>query len=80
MTQDNGQTIQAFPVHSGTVIGDVATLDAAGFKLIHATADTTVTLEFEDGNTQVVTLGAGEDIAIGRGCKTIDSTAEVWVS
>ena len=80
MTKESGEIIQAFPIHSWTVIGDVTTLDADGFKLIHAAEDTTVTLEFEDGNTLVVILVAGDDIGIGRGCKTIDSTAEVWMS
>ena len=80
MVKDSGEIIQAFPIHSGTVVGIAASLGATGFKLIHAAEDTTVTLAFEDGNTQVVDLPTGEDIAIGRGCKTIDSTAVIWVS
>ena len=80
MTYENGDQIQAFPIHAGTFIGTASSLDASPYKLVHAVDDVVVDLTFESGQSVSVSIAAGGDIALGRGCEAITSSAEVWIS
>ena len=79
MKQINSQLVQAFPATANTFVGTASNLDTTNYVVVHAAVDGTLTFDF---GTDVVTLDvtAGQDIAIGNGCKTLTSSATVWVS
>ena len=77
--KDAGQIIQAMPITAATQVGVVTDLPAGGYSLVHSMADGDITFNF--GNTSITVASvAGSDWAIGEGCQTISSTAEVVVS
>ena len=79
MVKDNSQPIQAFPIQANTFVGTASNLDATNRSLVHANVDGQITFNFANTNIQI-TVKAGSDFAIGNGCKTLTSTAEVMVS
>ena len=81
MVQTNTKVIQAFPVHSGTMVftSGVSGFEPKGYNLIHAQADTTVTFNFGGAGTVVIDMVAGEDLAFHE-CVTIESTASCIIS
>ncbi len=81
LSQDqNYSSIQAFPIHKGTVQGVQTDLDIKEFRLIHADEDTDVTITFTDASTVVVSLLTGEDVGIGAGASTLTTSGSVKVS
>ena len=68
--------VQAFPVDGHTFVGT-----ATGIKgnIVHAAVDGTLTFGFPEGDV-VITVLAGQDLAVATRCTGITSDAEVWIS
>ena len=79
MRKDDGQTIQAFPIEANTFIGVASNEDVTHKSVVHASVDGSITFTFPSGNV-AVNVKEGTDLAIGAGCQTITSTAEVLIS
>ena len=75
----NNTAIQAMPIYGSTFVGTASALDVNNKSVVHCNADTDLTFAFASGDVVVSAL-AGADFAIGVGCTTITSTAEVIVS
>jgi len=75
------EAIQAFPVHAGTYNGTATSFMMEGkYNIIHAAEDGDITFEFPGSNTIVLSVTAGQDLAVAPGCITITSTGTVWIS
>ena len=83
MVKAGCEFIQAFPVHPGTYVspdGGATGLDAKSRQILHAATDGTVTFHFKGGHDVSVPVTAGQDLAIGYQCETIDADCKIWVS
>ena len=74
------EAIQAFPVERETQVGTLTDFDVTNYEVVHANADGTITFDFGDSNVKTINVKEGMDLAIGTGCKTVSSTAEVMIS
>ena len=79
MVKDNSQPIQAFPIQANTFVGTASSEDVTNKSIVHTNADTTLTFSFPSGDISIAAL-VGSDFAIGNGCLTLTSTAEVMIS
>ncbi len=83
MVKVGNEFIQAFPIHPGTYVspdGGATGLDAKNRTILHAATDGSVTFNFKGGDTVVVPVMTGQDLAIAFQCETIDSDCKIWVS
>ena len=73
---------QAFPVHQNTVTGtltDQSTADLP-YRIVHANEACDLTITYEGGSTNTVSLAAGEDVVLVGNVVSITTTGEVKVS
>ncbi len=70
-----------FPLHrySFQGVASAETLSDKSFKMVHADADGSITVTYDDGVTQSVTLIGGDDISVLTGV-SLTSTASVKIS
>jgi hypothetical protein len=73
------EAIQAFPITERTYVG-VATGYANGGCVLHAAEDGDITFDFGTRGIVVVTVTAGQDLALDPDIQSITSTATVWIS
>ena len=72
---------QAFPLLKGTISGTLTDTPLENKeRILHAVADTDVTLAFPDSTTVTFTIAAGVDVVLDGGAVTVSTTAEVLLS
>jgi hypothetical protein len=72
---------QAFPLTKNTISGVLADQSLENMeRILHANADTDVTLTFPDTSTVTMTIAAGMDIVLDGGADTVTTTAAVTLS
>jgi hypothetical protein len=79
MIKVGSEAIQAFPVTERTYSG-VANGYTAGGTVLHAAEDGDVTFDFGTRGTVVLSVVAGQDLALDPDIVSITSTGVVWIS
>jgi hypothetical protein len=79
MVKVANETIQAFPVTQRTYVG-AANGYTKGGVILHAAEDGDITFDFGNQGTVVLSVTAGQDIALASNIKSITSTGVVWIS
>lgn len=83
MVKLGNEFIQAFPIQDGTYIspdGGMTGFDVKARRILHVAADGNLTFHFKDNTQVVVPVSAGQDLAIGHQCETIDADCKVWIT
>ena len=71
----NSNMVQVYTIGSDTILGTF-TDEPATDKILHAVADLTLTVKFNDGTADlVVAISAGDDFGFGQTVATITTTA-----
>ncbi len=79
MIKVGNETIQAFPVTERTYSG-VANSYTNGGVVLHAAEDGDITFDFGTRGTVVLSVLAGQDLALDPDIEAITSTGVVWIS
>jgi hypothetical protein len=79
MIKAGSELVQAFPTSERTYVG-VASGFSDGGMVLHAAEDGDITFEFGTSGTVVVSVVAGQDLALDVDIESITSTGVVWIS
>ena len=73
---------QAFPVHAGTIQGTLTdqNVEDLPYRIVHANEACDLTITYEGGSTNTVSLAAGEDVVLVGDVVSITTTGDVKAS
>ena len=79
ITLENGDLIQAFPVHEKTLVGTFTLQNIEDYLVVHAEETLTLTVGFLSGTVQVNMI-QGEDVTLGEGSLVVSTSGIARIS